>query len=746
MGNSLNFYDFHDVTGPGTSVKFFQALRLKEIKYFFNRMQENMLSDFDINRAEEVLRWREFFSHFSEIREKIEVDKERQKRANWHPSCAGFEMKRTEKDPYLLEDGDEVDVPDDFTDDDLSDDEEREYDENGEPIDPRTKFGKKKKEIPRMLDSQFNNPIFFGYTMLKTAEVEKRKALEKEEMQQAEKKAVENAKASRTANLDTFEAAMTSQREMRLKKINDLEERYEAARKKREEDYDSNEKYLTPAAFKLYKVQWQQDADAAQAAFEEEVGGMQQIHSEKSSNDIASLKKMREELEAFRDANAQEYPVAERLEEMARVEISRCIDEVKIRGAKLEGAKDDYSQVRGEMKEIGELARKNQKVAAQMRSMVNVASTTVKECQKALEKAMESVISAEVLLNRAVRIRLMQDDLLPLFQLLTEHEDPHHNEVKFNHFCAALTILMNATFDQKMNFFLGLFDAKGHGLFSAKYLVQVISIFQKSLRLLHFLPYSAPMEDLVYNVERSFRDFNLNPDTDMLNQYEVRAFLITLISRNVEIAGIFGLQDAGAAMSSFQRNRLSPITLLMLGMVGPTAAKYRTHYDMNKYRPSLNPENRRAVHERSLAMGADDPLKPDYSLFIQKSQSKKSSRVDPLFHGHLMNVNYVEKYTRHEAAVLIQSLWRCIRDMKVAERAAKKAAFMESLNLALKEMKEKIVKEFRRREENTGVAKQRWDSQVCVPSAPNRISIHVQIYVQIYVRIPFGKFVTLLAS
>lgn len=33
------------------------------------------------------------------------------------------------------------------------------------------------------------------------------------------------------------------------------------------------------------------------------------------------LKKVREEMEAFRDANAQEYPVAERLEEIARVEI-----------------------------------------------------------------------------------------------------------------------------------------------------------------------------------------------------------------------------------------------------------------------------------------------------------------------------------------------------------------------------------------------------------------------------------------
>ena len=57
-----------------------------------------------------------------------------------------------------------------------------------------------------------------------------------------------------------------------------------------------------------------------------------------------------------------------------------------------------------------------------------------------------------------------------------------------------------------------------------------------------------------------------------------------------------------------------------------------------RFRRLLHPDAKLTVHERALALGADDPLKPDYSRFLPKKKKRTLTNVVPLEHGHLTNL------------------------------------------------------------------------------------------------------------
>lgn len=449
---------------------------------------------------------------------------------------------------------------------------------------------------------------------------------------------------------------------------------------------------------------------------------LRKIHEDKSKLDNHNLRKKREDLEAFKDAEAQELPVAERLEEIARIEMSRWVDDAGLKSKQLENARQDYKVVRQELeaKESNVLAKANKKAIMELRSMVNIALTTVRECQKNLEATLERLLDAEVLLHRAIRLKREQDDLLPLFNLLAGQNDSLPSEIRLDLFLTAITVLVCATFDQKCNLFLGLYDKQGEGFFDAKFLVSTLELFQEALFRLRYTPTPPLREELVNTVQRRFFDLGLDPKRDALTQYESKHFLISMLSRSGDLTKLFGVDEPGATMSTYQRNNLGPVLMLQRGMIGPTICKYKLHRDITKHRAQLSPQQKMAVHERSMSMGVDDPLKPDYTRFIAKPKKKKSNKIDPLYHGHLENIAFVTLRLKTEAATLIQSVFRSFRERRIAELAARKQAFLEAKAQALKEMRNKVVREFRKRESGSGVGKMKWDAQVRMRQAKAR--------------------------
>jgi hypothetical protein len=105
-----------------------------------------------------------------------------------------------------------------------------------------------------------------------------------------------------------------------------------------------------------------------------------------------------------------------------------------------------------------------------------------------------------------------------------------------------------------------------------------------------------------------------------------------------------------------------------------------------------------------------------------KSKKKTKTLVEPLDHGHLNNIAFIEIKKQTDAAIRIQSIYRTRKEIRRAELVARKQAFHEAREIALREMKEKVVKEFKAREVGTGVGKMKWDAQVRMRQAKARIN------------------------
>ena len=107
---------------------------------------------------------------------------------------------------------------------------------------------------------------------------------------------------------------------------------------------------------------------------------------------------------------------------------------------------------------------------------------------------------------------------------------------------------------------------------------------------------------------------------------------------------------------------------------------YNLHYQLTKYRFELSAERKQAIHLLALTMGEDDPLKPDYSKFIAQPKKKASTKIEPLYHGHLSYAKFLELIDLGDAATKIQAVFRSRQERKVAELAAKKQAFLGNNN------------------------------------------------------------------
>jgi hypothetical protein len=113
---------------------------------------------------------------------------------------------------------------------------------------------------------------------------------------------------------------------------------------------------------------------------------------------------------------------------------------------------------------------------------------------RALNETLDGLNDAEVLLNRAVRIKQSQTDSLPLFLMLAE-EDSEVTEVRLDLLVCAITALMDVTYDQRCAFFFNLFDAKGEGFYLGPFLAKVIMLFGETFHRIKMLPFS-PLKEV----------------------------------------------------------------------------------------------------------------------------------------------------------------------------------------------------------------------------------------------------------
>jgi hypothetical protein len=140
----------------------------------------------------------------------------------------------------------------------------------------------------------------------------------------------------------------------------------------------------------------------------------------------------------------------------------------------------------------------------------------------------------------------------------------------------------------------------------------------------------------------------------------------------------------------------------------------RYHYARTavRFRPLLSSDNKLLIHERALGMGADDPLKPDYSRFLPTKASRNISNVVPLEHGHIANTLVFRHQVMTKAAIQVQNYYRCLQSRRKAEFQARRQSFLRARAVALDEARKAVEAEFEAKESLEGTAKMKWDSKI----------------------------------
>jgi len=265
-------------------VAFFQAMNVRWLNVFITKIKDTKKSEFSLANTEETLKWSDYFRIFIDIKDSMGSESTFKERSNWHPATVGYAMtKRSPQAEGSDDSGEYTPVKsgkmpaDDYTDDDPSEIGQEEFDgddgddqsagwrpdspDSGEPSSrkqppqrPASGRSRDAPKLPRHMDSHFTNPMFFGYSTETVQDQEKVIAAERAHLRNRESRAIERARATRSVAIDALERTTQGQANLRLDKIKKLEEKYEAARAKREVELERNERELLDSAFAIYEV------------------------------------------------------------------------------------------------------------------------------------------------------------------------------------------------------------------------------------------------------------------------------------------------------------------------------------------------------------------------------------------------------------------------------------------------------------------------------------------------------------
>jgi hypothetical protein len=366
-----------------------------------------------------------------------------------------------------------------------------------------------------------------------------------------------------------------------------------------------------------------------------------------------------------------------------------------------------YQKLRIEFSKI----QNDKKKALAMKSALNITETKVRTMQRRLEEGLNNLSDAETLLDRSVRIKDQQDKLLPLFQIVSQLPRGA-KECRLDLMLASIVLLCSGTFDQKLTQVIQAYDADRTGLFGFKFLVRIQMVFHEALFRLKYLPFGPIESEVIYFTERALLEKGFTDISKVkINQYELKQFVAACVGTNKMLCTLTGVSPK-TPYGTYQRNKMSELALNERGLINKSTLVYRYHYNMIRYKKVLDPEHVCTMHDMALSMGANDPLKTDYTRFTRKAKKQSDSAVVPLDTGHLTNLKYYSDQIKNDAALVIQTCARAYVQRRQAEFQAKRQAFTQAKLLAMQEMKEKVLKEFRKREEMEGPPKMKWDAQV----------------------------------
>jgi len=223
----------------------------------------------------------------------------------------------------------------------------------------------------------------------------------------------------------------------------------------------------------------------------------------------------------------------------------------------------------------------------------------------------------------------------------------------------------------------------------------------------------SPESERVYN-EDALRSWATRQYETKMTRFEFADAMKQLVSASESLCEAFLVPWRFAHLSTWQRSNMSKIRKFQVGLSSLKDLNRETASLWITNRRKLNPAHKLTIHERALAMGANDPLKPTYSKFAKKKRRKMRSNSVPLAHGRLGNIVHFLDQERQHAATVLQAQWRASVHKRKAKFELERRTFFCAWKDAKMEAAGKACREITSRDnkENGSVGKLKWDATI----------------------------------
>lgn len=224
------------------------------------------------------------------------------------------------------------------------------------------------------------------------------------------------------------------------------------------------------------------------------------------------------------------------------------------------------------------------------------------------------------------------------------------------------------------------------------------------------IPSPNQLDGIVYS---GFNTYDLQMLSDEILYYQYEEWISGLIRRSKGLSDFFWVSWEFDKFSDLQLQTMSCIHKYEIGLLSANTMKYLLQKDSNKYWPQLDSENKMAIHEKAMELGANDPTKPDYSKYLVRQTKRKAlSNAVPLLHDCYTNELFAINESKEDATIKIQSAWRGFCGKKIGKQLAQNKAFYEAEDKSKLIIAEEIEKEYYEKSLQVGNEATKWNAKI----------------------------------
>ena len=553
-------------------------------------------------------------------------------------------------------------------------------------------------------NSSVCSPVFFGYSLKRFAqqceeqEVKEAKSLEALAMTDHEQDEMEaEADRLRKEHSRLIQSRKTK-RETSLKAVQRERDQW-LSEKKREESAAKTS--MSEQEFKHFSRELADEIAAwkAKCAEADKVSEAAFVAEETAENEKASSALRGIEMKIQNLSRDRDFPNGEKLLKQNRKAVEELESKLSSLRAEMQSKQEELDQAK---EQAGDKADKQPH-----RGMIVVAEGEVKKAQREIIESENALVEQELLCRQAEELCEREARYLPLFMALVQDDvnaGSNYGTVDVSSLVLLILACCKSDLMQKsaLAFEIGA-NSDSNEAMSRSQLRTLIFKFVRSLEKLGgcLANKSCFGEFLHGMVDRVFLETRQN---DQLVKFEFQAWVVHTVSASKDLSLLFAVPWKFAGMSDFGLQKLSAGRQYELGFKSLEKLNTAVDHIWCTYREELSLKRKLAIHERALAMGGNDPLKPDYSRFFAKNKQKLQSNAVPLLHGAYGNVVYQRAALMSQMATRVQSCWRARVGRSKAIFLVQKNAFFALWQQSLEEARTNVEQTFATREGATGVA------------------------------------------